>query len=200
MRGDSSENNPKTIWQNQPTEASTVLLEKIIRQKARALQARTRRELVRNIAAPLLVIALTVAPQLTQAHNSIQTIMFVSAIAWALVGQYFINRGLWSATSPGDTPGITGIKFCRYELQRQNSLFRRFMPWSFGPILLAIGAFILPIIRIGLANQMLSRATPVAISLLVWIASIFIVRMRRQQELRREIEELNELEREQKVV
>jgi hypothetical protein len=200
MHGDSSENDPRTIWQNQRTEVSAMILEKMIRQKARALHAKTRRELVRNIAPPLLVIALAAVLQLTQAHDSVQTIMFALAIAWALAGQYFLNRGLWSAKSPGDAAGSTGIEFCRYELQRQRSLFRRVMSWSFGPILLAISAFTLPIIRTGLANKELSRATPFAILLVLWIVSVFVVRMRRQQELQREIEDLDELEREQKTV
>ena len=53
MRNDSSEYDLRTIWQNQPTEPSVMTLEKI-RQKTQELRARTRRELIKSIAGPLL--------------------------------------------------------------------------------------------------------------------------------------------------
>ena len=49
---DSPENDPKTIWQNQPTEPSAMTLDKI-RQKVRELHAKTRRQLLGNLAVPL---------------------------------------------------------------------------------------------------------------------------------------------------
>jgi hypothetical protein len=194
MHDDSSENDPRTIWQSQPTEPSTMLLEKILRQKARALPAKTRRERLGNIVAPVIVIAFAAMPRVAQPASRLQTIVFAVAIGWALAGQYFINRGMWFARSPGDAALISGIEFCRHELERQRDLFRRFMPWSFGPIILAIGTYICPVIR---NNGLLPPIIPFAVLLLAWIASVFVIRMRRQRELQREIDELDEMEREQ---
>ena len=200
MRDNSSENDPKTIWQNQPTEPSTMTLV-LIRQKVRALHAKTRRELARNVIVPLIMIAFTAMVSLTQAYNSVQIIVFALAFVWALAGQYFLNRGMWSARLPGDAALNTSIEFYRHEVQRRRSLFGRVMPWSFGPILLAIGAYILPILRMGFANHRLfANMIPFLVLLLCWIISVFVLRMRQQRELQREIDGLDEIEREQKTM
>jgi xanthine/uracil permease len=200
MRDDSSEKDPKTIWQSQSTEPSRMLLEKILRQKARALRAKTRRERLGNIAGLVVVIAFAALPRLAQPPSRLQTILFALAIAWALAGQYFLNRGMWSARSPGDAALLTGIGFCRHELERQRDLFRRVIPWSFGPIVLAIGIYIFPVIKNALTNgRRLPPIIPFTVLLLAWITSFFFIRMRRQRDLQREIDELDEIEREQRA-
>ena len=57
MPNDSSTNNPKAIWQNQPTEPSAMTL-LLIRKKTRELHAETRRELLKSVSGPLIVITL----------------------------------------------------------------------------------------------------------------------------------------------
>lgn len=195
MRDDVSENDPKTIWKSQAGETSMMLLEKVLHQKARALQAKTRRERLGNIAALLVVIGFAAMSRFAQPPTRPQTIVFALAIGWALAGQYFTNRRVWSARSVGDAAPVTGIEFCRYELERQRDLYGRFMPWSFGPIILAIGTFIFPVVRNALAHKgLLPPTVPFTILLVVWIACLFVVRMRRQRELQRDIDELDELE------
>ena len=68
---------------------------------------------------------------------------FAFALAWGLAGLYFLNRGMWSAVTPGDVGLNTGLEVCRLEIERQRDLVRRLLVWSFGPVMLAIATFIL---------------------------------------------------------
>src|SRR6266700_2838075 len=80
MRDDFPGEDPKKLWQNQPTEPSTMTLEKI-RQKARELRAKTRRELFGIIAVELLVVAGSSAGVL-QAHDLGLRLVFGLAVAF----------------------------------------------------------------------------------------------------------------------
>ena len=55
MRNDSSGNDPRTIWQNQPTEPCKMTLV-MIRHKTQQLQEKTRRELFGQNAALLFLV------------------------------------------------------------------------------------------------------------------------------------------------
>src|SRR5258707_1264260 len=127
MRDDPSGNDPRTIWQNQPTETSTMTLEKI-RQKARELHAKTRREIIRNIAVAVVVIGVSVFGN-AWAHDPWPRSAFAIAIAWVLAGQYFLHRGMWSATLPGDAALSTGLQNYREEIERRRHLFRHVLQW-----------------------------------------------------------------------
>jgi hypothetical protein len=195
MGDDLSNNDPKTIWQNQPTEASTMTLEKI-RLQARELHAKTRRELLRNIVATLLAVTIC-GFGLAWAHDTVERAAFAAAIAWALAGQYVLNRGMWSATLPGDAALTTGLEFYRREIERRRDFFRRALRWSFGPAVLALGAFILLLVKSGIGSPGgLRKAIPFMSLAVVWLAAFFVIRIQRQRGLQREIDELNDIERE----
>src|ERR1700733_13268861 len=100
MRNDSPPNDPRAIWQNQPTEPSIMTLEKI-RQKTRELHAKTRRQVIGNLIVPLAVFAFA-GYGIAKFHNAGLRTVFACAIVWSLAGQYFLNRGMWSAMLPGD--------------------------------------------------------------------------------------------------
>jgi hypothetical protein len=51
MQNDHPGNDPRTVWQNQPTEPSAMTL-LLIRKKTRELRAKTHRELLKSIAGP----------------------------------------------------------------------------------------------------------------------------------------------------
>ncbi len=166
-----------------------------IRRKARELHAKTRRELLGNIAAPLAVIVFS-GLGAAIFNNPMQRTAFALALAWALAGQYSLHRGMWSATLPGDAALTTGLEFYRREIERRRYLFRRVLQWSFGPVFLAIGALLLPIVTGGIAERGVFRnMIPFLTLLALWIGGFFVVRMRQQRELQREIDELNDIER-----
>jgi hypothetical protein len=185
-------NDPKTIWQNQPTEPSIMTLEKI-RQKVRELHAKTRRQLLGSLAVPLIIIgfygfAMKQFPALQP--------LFAFAFAWSLAGLYFLNRGMWSAAMPGDAALSTGLEFYRREIQRRQHFFRTVILWSFAPVLLTIGAFILTLAKIGDKDQgIFPNAMPFIVLVVIWIAAYFVIRVREQRQLQREIDELSDIER-----
>lgn len=196
MPDEPSRNDPRTIWQTQPTEPSTMTLE-MIRRKARELHAKTRRELLRNIATPLVVAAFAGLGIIAQAQDPVQRTTFAVALAWSLIGQYFLNRGMWSATLPGDAALSTGLEYYRREVERRRYLFRRVLEWSFGPVVLAIGALILPAVIGGIRNRgLFANMMPFLALVVIWVAAFFVLRVRGQRELQREIAELKDVERE----
>jgi len=190
MRNESSGNDPKTIWQNQPTEPSAMTLDKI-RQKVRELHSKTRRQLLGNLALPLILIAFY---GLMKQFPMLRP-LYAFAIAWSLAGLYFLNRGMWSPAMPEDAALSTGLEFYRREVERWRHLSGRSLLWSFGPFVLAIAAVIVPLISLGVRNGMLRNMIPLLALLSIWIMSIVVLRMRQQRELQHEVEELNDIER-----
>jgi hypothetical protein len=174
-------------------EPSAMTLE-TIRRKARNLHAKTRRELLGNIAVPLGV---AVFSGLGAAifDDPMQRTVFALAVVWSLAGQYFLHRGMWSATLPGDAALTSGLEFYRREIQRRRYLFRRVLRWSFGPVVLAVCALLLPIVTGGIRERGAFRnMIPFLTLLALWFVAFFVIRMRQQRELQREIEELNDIE------
>ncbi len=194
MRDDFHDDDPKAIWQNQPTEVSTMTLEKI-RQKARELHAKTRRELFGSIGMPVIVLGFS-GFGIFRTHDPELRMVFVFAIVWASAGQYFLHRGMWSARLPGDAAQSSGLEFYRREVQRRRYLFARVLQWSFGPVVLSIGAFILTLIGLAKnAGVSLQRMIPFCTLLAIWLAAVISLRSRAQRDLQREIDELNSIDR-----
>ena len=120
---------------------------------------------------------------------------FALALAWSLAGLYFLNRGMWSAVMPGDAGISTGLEFCRREIERQRDLVRRVLLWTFGPIMLAIGTFILALAMVSTKDKgLFPNGLPFLIAIVVWIFAYFTIRVREQRELQREFDELNDIE------
>src|SRR3954464_15083813 len=111
MRDEFQGSDAKAIWQNQTTEKPTMTIEEIGR-RAQELHARTRRDLLTNIALTAIVIAIA-GPGMVRAHDAVVRVAFALAIAWAMAGQYFVHRGMWSAILPGDAGFSTGLEFYR---------------------------------------------------------------------------------------
>ena len=198
MRNDSSGNDPRTIWQNQPTEPSAMTLEKM-RQKTQELQAKTRWDLIKSISGPLIVVVICGFG--IRFPDPMLRALLAFAIAWSLTGQYFLHRGMWPAPLPGDAALSTGLESYRREVGRRRFLFGRFMLWQFGPMVFAIAILVTLIAILGIGNRglllkgALLNMSPFLTLLVIWIAAVFVIRMRQRRELQREIDELNEIER-----
>jgi FtsH-binding integral membrane protein len=172
------------------------MISKLIGQRSRELRARTRRKLIETIAGPLAtalfcVYSIKEFPALRQVLQP----PFAIAIAWGLAGLYFLNRGMWSAVIPVDAGLNTGLEACRLEIERQRDLVRRFLVWSFGPLMLAIATFIFALAMVSTRDRgILPNGLPFLILMVVWIVSWFVIRMREQRELQRQIIELKDIE------
>lgn len=118
------------------------------------------------------------------------------ALVWSLAGLYFAQRGMWSTASPEEFGMRTGLESYRREVERRRMVARRFLVWVFGPLLLAIAAFVGPL----LLHGMVLRMIPFLALVIVWVGSVFVIRILDQRELAREIDLLQAIEREQGMV
>jgi hypothetical protein len=196
MQDELPEGDPKKIWLNQPTETPPMTL-RLIQQRSRDLRARTRRKLLGTLAGPLatgLFYAFS-AKEFPALRQVVQPPL-AFALAWSLAGLFFLNRGMWPAVTSGDV-GLTGLQFCRREIERQRDLVRRTLLWSFGPVMLAIGTLILALAMVGTKNRgIFPNGLPFLVLVGIWIVAYFIIRLCEQRDLQREIDELSNIERE----
>lgn len=192
MQNDSQGNNARKVWQNQPTEPTTMTL-LLIRKKTRELHAKTQGELLRNLAGPLIVVA--VGGFGLGFSDPVLRVVFACAIGWSIAGQYFLNRGLWSGAKPEDAALTVSLASYRREVERRRFLFSRVLQWNLGPVLLVIAAWLVMSVRTGVLDRTtLPNAAPFLTLLAVWLAAVVFIRIRQQRELQREIDDLDEIE------
>jgi hypothetical protein len=194
------QNNPpefgaRDIWLNQPTESPT-MISKLIQQRSRELRARTRRKLIGTVASPLaagLYYAYSIKEFPALGH--VLQPSFALAVVWGLAGIYFLNRGMWASVISVDTGLNTGLEVCRMEIERQRDLVRRFLVWSFGPVMLAVGTFVWALALVSTKERgIFPNGLPFLILMAVWIVLWFVIRLREQRSLQREIDELTNIE------
>lgn len=196
MPNESPPDDPKTVWQTQPTEISTMTL-KLIRSKAQELQSKTRRKLIGLAVGPfaaafLYAFAAKNFPSLGQVLHA----LFAGALVWSLAGLYFLSRGMTSTKFPENAGLSTGLEFCRAEIHRRRNLLRRVLLWSLGPILLALATLILGLATIATKDRgLFPNGLPFLALVVAWIFGYFVVRAREFRTLEHEIDELNDLDR-----
>lgn len=186
---------PKTVWQNQPAEMTRMALT-LIRSKGRELQSKTRKKLIGLIGGPLAVaFAYALGIREFSSLGNLLHPLFAGALAWSLAGLYFLNRGMQSTEFPADAGLSTGLAFCREEVERQRNLLGRVLLWSLGPILLALATLILALARIGArSGGLIPNGLPFLILVVAWIFLYFVIRERQLRGLKHEMDELNQLE------
>src|SRR6185437_3887241 len=193
MRSDLHDDDPKTVWQKQPTEISRMSLI-LIRQKARKLHAMTRRQRLGSLTAPVVVVFFYVfsIEQFSHLQEMLHA-LFAFALAWSIAGLYFLNQRAWQGEMPAGAGFSTGLEFCRREIERLLDYFRRVLLWSFAPLLLA-GVTLVIALAIAAGRAILPKAIPFMTLAIVWIAAYLWIRARQQRELQRELDELHEIE------
>jgi hypothetical protein len=195
MQNDLPENGVRAIWLNQPTETPT-MTSKLIEQRSRDLRAKTRRKLIGTVAGPLAA-GFFYAYSMKEFAGLRQGLQlpFAFALAWSFTGLYFLNRGMWSAAMPRDAGLRTGLESCRREIERQRDLVRRVLVWSFGPVMLAIATFVVALAMVSTRELgIFPNGLPFLILVVAWIVSWFVIRLREQRGLQREIDELKDIE------
>lgn len=168
---------------------------KLIRSKARELQGKTRRSLF-GVAVSPLAVAVFYALAMGQFARLGHLLhpLFASVLAWSLVGIYFLSRGMWSAAMPANAGLSTGLEFCREEIGRRRNLLRRALLWSFGPVALAMATFVLAL-GMTAGRGVFPNGLPFLVLVVAWVFGYLVIRARELRELQREIDELNDLER-----
>jgi len=191
MPNEPSANDPKAIWQSQPTEPSKVT-QVMIRHKTQQLHAQTRRDRFAELAASVIMIGFY-ACGIWWIHAAALRVIFGLAIAWTLIGQCFVDHRSLSATAQPEVSLSTSLESYRLEVERRRDRSSRFLLWSFGPALLAIGAFCAYLLA---WTHGFARSTAPFFTLLsLWLVLLFFQKMRQKRDLEREIDQLNEVER-----
>lgn len=183
--------NPKTLWQSQKNEETRMTLA-LLRQRVRDLNARRRRELFVTVFAAAIVLALS-AWGIPRTHSLALQIVFVLASVWAIAGLYFVKRGFRNAELLDDSTLHTGLEFYRLQIQQNLTLFNRVLPWTLGPVILAVLTLI-PVLAGMAQGQSFSRIAPFCIFYVLWLIALPAVRLRKRRELRRELDLLRSLE------
>jgi len=178
---------------------STVTLEKIVRRRSQELYAKTMRERLSSFVGPLTV-AVVCWLGISIGYNPVQFAVFAIAGAWSLAGAYVLNRGGWSGRLAADAALATGIEFCRKEIERRLDYQRRVLLWLFAPIVLAMGALVVPAMGNGFQKGgTLAKMIPFLSLAVLWIMGVFVIRSWRWKEFEREIEELDDIEKESRL-
>ncbi len=187
----------RAIWQSQPTGTSAITMA-LLRSKAQTLQAQTRRQMLGTAGVPLAAACLyAFAIGQFPALRHVLHLLFAFTIVWSLAGLYFLNRGMWSTVMPGDAGLSTGLEFCRGEIERRRNLLRRVLLWSLGPVLLAIGTFILALAMMPTTDRgLFPHGLPFVAVVAVWILGCVVIRAREHRALARELDELSDVEKE----
>ena len=180
------------IWQSQPPEAHKLRLDQI-QTNASKLHGKTRQALYRHLAAQLFVIVCCGAG-IALARDTAQRAAFIAALLWAAAGLYALHRGMWSPALPGDAALTTSLEYYRGEVERQVILSRRYLGWLFGPVVLFLAAITVPLVMMGVRDPaLLPKMLPFLTLLVLWFGAVFVLRVRTQRGLQREIEQLNQL-------
>jgi hypothetical protein len=171
-------------------------LEEMIRRRAQKLHAKTVRERLGSLAGPVCTIVLF-ALGIALGSNPLQRVAFATAVAWSLAGAFVLNRGMWQGSLAGDAALATGLEFCRREIERGIYVQRQFLLWVFAPIILALGALVVPQMGSGFGSGgTIAKMSPFLTLLTLWIIGVFVIRRLRWKQLHREIDELNDIEKE----
>jgi Flp pilus assembly protein TadB len=192
MLNNSFPNDPKSIWQNQPTEPFKMTV-RMIRRRTQQLRTKTRRELLNSMVVSLFVVGLSIFG-ITRVHGAALRGIFVLTIGWTLAAQYFVYRGSLADSKQSDFSLNTSLQSYRREVERQRDLSSSFLVWTFGPIVLvgsSMSALLFAVVR---PHGFLLNTIPFFILLGSWFI-VFVIRMQEQRHLQREIRELNEIER-----
>lgn len=193
MLNDVPSDDPKLIWQSQPREAPAVNLI-LIREKARNLRTRARRQFIGTLTAPITVamIYLCVSKAIRPGD---QVVSPSFAFAWSVAGLYFLNRDRRWAGLPDDAGFHTSLQFCRRAIEQQCSYFRRDLVWLFGPMLLAVATFVIALALIA-GPVIYLRGVPFLICFIGWVVAYLWNRIRQQSDLKRDLNNLADTERE----
>ena len=191
------ENELREIWRSQSTESMELKLgSHRLRQRARDLRSKSRRELLNSIALAALIAAGSVYGSIWT-HSPVARASFAVTAAWVLVGQFFLHRTKSQASPPEYAGMRTSLDSCRRELERHIRFDRGVHFWLGGPLILAFGTLIgTLVVAVGGKGMLVKMAGPVLALLVVFAFSMVVFRRSQEREFRRAIEELTQIGRE----
>ena len=190
------ENDPREIWRQSTEPMAIKLGTHLLRQRARDLRSKSRRELLNSIVLAVLIAAGSVYGSIWT-DSPVARASFAVTAAWVLIGQFFLHRTKKQASPLEDAGLWTSLDSCRRELERHIRFDRGVHWWLGGPLILAFGTLIGTLaVAVGGTGMLVKMGGPVLALLIVFALSMVVFRRSQEREFRRAIEELNQFERE----
>lgn len=185
---------PRAIWQSQPTERPSMTLD-LIHLKARQLQSQTRQQLLANTAIACFVMVISLIC-FWRVNEPVLRFIFAIAMSWALVEQYLLHQHIWPKLQPGESATETGLQFYRRAIAARRYASRRLLQWSIGPVILTVVGFLVALATIAIGSGTpLTRMLPFASLFVLWLVAVVAMNTKKQRELKHELEELEAHER-----
>ena len=187
-------NDPRNIWQNQPTEPFKMSADEL-RRKAQQRERKARFEAIYSTILVLLV-CIFFARTFARAHEVLPRLGLGLLILWGLHFAYQARRGIWPRRLGPDATVSTSLEFYRSALERRRyyglHIWRRSgLTFCF----LGIALLVLPGLIQSDAPRFLLNNLPFFVLLAIWLAIFFPMRKRRLRKLQQEIDELRAFER-----
>ena len=187
-------NDPRNIWQNQPTEPFHMSTDEI-RHKAQQRYTEARMRALLSIAMGLGLCALF-AWASARAHETVTRMGWGLVSLWCIWFAYHAYRWMWPDRLAPDATVSTSLEFYQRELDRRRDYAlhvwgRSGLPFCF----LGLAMVVLPPLIQAPAAQRLN-ALPFFVLLVIWIAAFIVLRKRDRRKLQQEIDELQAFERE----
>ena len=185
---------PRNLWQNQPTEGFKMSASEV-RFRAEQLQEKARLgALVWMTMGPALSILF--AFSFARSHEMLPRLGWGVLSLWAIYGAYHAYRWIWPGRLPADASTGTTVEYYRIELERRRDYGEHI--WSRSGFVFAFLGLALLVAHWTRLSQ-LPNATPFLTLLGVWVVAFFYMRKRGGRMLQREIDQLAAFERENKA-
>ena len=189
-------NDPRNIWQNQPTEPFKMPATDL-RRKALELQSKARFAALFTIIIGI-ICCVVFAWSFARAHAALARMGWALTSLCMIYAAYHVYKWTWPGNLPEEAPINTCLEFYRRELERQRDYSHRW--WRSGlPVLTLLGV-VMAAVGTGARNappHPLLNALPFFVLLAIWAVAFFFLKKKRgPQDLQREIEELRAFERE----
>lgn len=187
-------NDPRNLWQNQPTEKFKMSADEM-RRRARKLQTKARMSVLVQIVIGLF-LCVGFAWSFAKTTELIPRLGWGVLSVWAIYCSYQAYKWIWPREVPMNAPAGTSLEFYRNELERQRdyvqNLWRRSgLSFCFLGLALVLGP---PLIKAMRTPRVLVNALPFFVLLVLWFTMFFPLQKRRKQKLNWEIEELRSFE------
>jgi lipopolysaccharide export LptBFGC system permease protein LptF len=189
-------NDPRNIWQNQPTEEFKMSAD-ALRLKAQRSQSRARLEVLYSI--PIgVVLCVFFARAFATAHEVIPRTGYALLSLWSIYFAYQTYKWIWPTRLARDTTLNTTLQSYISELEKRRDYLRHI--WRRAGLtfcFLGMAMLMVPLVIKSLdRSRLMLNAVPVLVLFALWSAIFFPKRKRTQKKLQQEIDQLREFERE----
>jgi hypothetical protein len=202
MNQNPPENSPAQTWQQQPEPTNQGLSDpnfiasKWLEAKSSILESRARRHRISYVAAPFAILFLfNFCERAFPRFASQLQPYFLTALAWSLLGLFFLVRAARQSPAPEHSVHQQGLDYLRQELHRQQAIVNLGLFWTFSPILLALTTFAVAFSKLTPPERVIfPSGLPFLLLAIVWVITYIVQRLRQRRWLKRELAELRQLE------